>query len=248
MAKARYYLLTGEMVTGAEAERIGLVSKALPAGEGACRCAARRGWPRAGSQPAIRLTKRALNGWLRMAGPIFDRSAAYEMLTFMGDDVIEGTAALREKRAPGSPPRRLPRPDAGHRSARPAGRCSVLLVLFQERVHVGLVHAREAAPGQRGQDVRVGARGRPGKAFPARCQPGRRPLAALAVRARRGDPLDGLPAPEPPRVLERHAQRDREIALRPGVYEGDAPVRARRRVGVLVERAEPVRRGEHLAP
>lgn len=30
MAKARYYLLTGEMVTGVEAERIGLVSKAVP--------------------------------------------------------------------------------------------------------------------------------------------------------------------------------------------------------------------------
>ena len=33
MAKARYYLLTGEMVGGTEAERIGLVSKALPRGE-----------------------------------------------------------------------------------------------------------------------------------------------------------------------------------------------------------------------
>src|SRR5699024_11214545 len=30
MAKAKYYLLTGEMLTGSEAERIGLVSKALP--------------------------------------------------------------------------------------------------------------------------------------------------------------------------------------------------------------------------
>src|SRR5690348_1186730 len=30
MAKAKYYLMTGEMITGAEAERIGLVAKALP--------------------------------------------------------------------------------------------------------------------------------------------------------------------------------------------------------------------------
>src|SRR5436309_15817714 len=30
IAKARYYLLTGEMLTGAEAERIGLVSKVAP--------------------------------------------------------------------------------------------------------------------------------------------------------------------------------------------------------------------------
>jgi enoyl-CoA hydratase len=56
-----------------------------------------------GSQPAIRLTKRVLNNWLRAAGPTFDASAAYEMLTFMGPDVTEGVAALREKRAPAFP-------------------------------------------------------------------------------------------------------------------------------------------------
>src|ERR1700726_1906876 len=33
LARSKYYLLTGEMVTGAEAERIGLVSKALPKDE-----------------------------------------------------------------------------------------------------------------------------------------------------------------------------------------------------------------------
>jgi len=53
-----------------------------------------------GSQLAIRWTKRALNNWLRMAGPVFDQSAAYEMLCFMGPDVLEGAAALSEKRAP----------------------------------------------------------------------------------------------------------------------------------------------------
>ncbi|TDP89072.1 enoyl-CoA hydratase/isomerase family protein [Labedaea rhizosphaerae] len=103
MAKARYYLLTGEMVDGVEAERLGLVSKALPREEvlpEALRVADVLG---SGSQPAIRWTKRALNGWLRMAGPIFDQSAAYEMLTFMGPDVVEGAAALRDKRAPRFP-------------------------------------------------------------------------------------------------------------------------------------------------
>jgi enoyl-CoA hydratase len=100
MARAKYYLLTGEMVSGEEAERIGLVSKAMPGEEvlaEALRVADRLA---TGPQLAIRLTKRALNGWLRTAGPIFDSSAAYEMLTFMGEDVREGLASLREKRPP----------------------------------------------------------------------------------------------------------------------------------------------------
>ena len=100
MAKARYYLLTGEMVTGAEAERIGLVSKSLPREEVLAEALRVAGALAAGSQQAIRLTKRALNGWLRAAGPIFDQSAAYEMLTFMGEDIKEGLASLREKRQP----------------------------------------------------------------------------------------------------------------------------------------------------
>jgi enoyl-CoA hydratase len=100
MAKARYYLLTGEMVDGAEAERIGLVSKALPRDDVLPEALRVADALAAGSQLAIRLTKRALNSWLRTAGPIFDQSAAYEMLTFMGPDLAEGAAALREKRQP----------------------------------------------------------------------------------------------------------------------------------------------------
>ncbi len=110
MAKARYYLLTGEMLSGAEAERIGLVSRAVPRddvlGE-ALRVADRLG---TGSQLAIRWTKRALNNWIKTAGPIFDQSAAYEMLCFLGPDVVEGVAALKEKRAPDFPSARGPEP------------------------------------------------------------------------------------------------------------------------------------------
>jgi enoyl-CoA hydratase len=103
MAKAKYYLLTSEFLDGREAERIGLVSRAVP-GEKLMDVA----WTVAeslarGSQPAIRFTKRALNNWLRQAGPIFDQSLALEMLTFMGEDVREGMRAIREKRAPSFP-------------------------------------------------------------------------------------------------------------------------------------------------
>ena len=103
MAKAKYYLLTSEFLDGREAERIGLVSRAVPA-EKVMDVA----WTVAeslarGSQPSIRFTKRALNNWLRQAGPIFDQSLALEMLTFMGDDVREGMQAIREKRTPSFP-------------------------------------------------------------------------------------------------------------------------------------------------
>jgi len=103
MARARYYLLTGEMMTGTEAERIGLVSKCVPREEVLAEALRVADTLATGSQLAIRLTKRALNGWLRNAGPLFDQSAAYEMLTFMGPDLREGVTALRARRPPDFP-------------------------------------------------------------------------------------------------------------------------------------------------
>jgi enoyl-CoA hydratase len=103
MAKARYYLLTGEMVTGAEAERLGMVAKAVPRDQVLDEALRVADVLATGSQQAIRLTKRALNNWLRSAGPTFEQSAAYEMLTFLGPDVVEGYTAIREKRAPKFP-------------------------------------------------------------------------------------------------------------------------------------------------
>ncbi len=108
MAKARYYLLTGEMITGAEAERLGMVSKAVPRAEVLGEALKTAETLATAAQPAVRLTKRALNNWLKMAGPIFDQSAAYEMLCFMGPDVVEGAAALSEKRPPNFPSARTP--------------------------------------------------------------------------------------------------------------------------------------------
>src|SRR6201999_3142567 len=103
MAKARYHLLTGEMITGAEAERIGMVAKALPRDQVLDEALRVADLLATGAQPAIRLTKRALNSWLRTAGPAFEQSAAYEVLPFMGPDVVEGYQALVEKRAPAFP-------------------------------------------------------------------------------------------------------------------------------------------------
>ena len=100
MAKAKYYLLTCEPLTGEEAERIGLISICVDddqVQQKAVEVAARLA---AGAPSAMRWTKYALNNWLRMAGPNVDTSLALEMLSVTGPDVAEGVASLREKRAP----------------------------------------------------------------------------------------------------------------------------------------------------
>ena len=100
MAKAKYHLLLCEPVDGEEAERIGLVSLCVPAGELEERALEIARRLAAGSQAAIRHTKLALNNWLRAAGPAFDASLALEFLDMTGPDVAEGVAAVREKRRP----------------------------------------------------------------------------------------------------------------------------------------------------
>ena len=100
LAKAKYYLLTCEPISGEEAERIGLVSMCVDddqLDDAAIRVAAKLA---RGSKTAIRWTKYSLNNWLRVAGPSFDASLAMEFLGFTGPDVQEGVASLREKRKP----------------------------------------------------------------------------------------------------------------------------------------------------
>ncbi|MBS1848937.1 MAG: enoyl-CoA hydratase/isomerase family protein [Actinobacteria bacterium] len=100
MAKAKYHLLLCEPMSGARAEQLGMVSLSVPrddvlptAFDIADRLAT-------GAQEAIRLTKRALNGWLTQAWPLFEASWNYESSGFAGEDVREGVASHREKRPP----------------------------------------------------------------------------------------------------------------------------------------------------
>jgi len=103
MAKAKYYLMTAEFVSGKEAERIGLVSLCVPRAQLMDKAMEVADKLAAGSQQAIRFTKRSLNGWMNMARPIFESSLAMEMLCFLGEDAKEGVAAVKEKRAPQFP-------------------------------------------------------------------------------------------------------------------------------------------------
>jgi enoyl-CoA hydratase len=104
MAKAKYHLLLCEPVSGEEAERIGLVSLAVPDAELQIRALDIATRLAEGAPNAIRWTKYALNNWLRAAGPTFDASLGMEFLGFSGPELPEGVAALREKRAPKFPP------------------------------------------------------------------------------------------------------------------------------------------------
>jgi len=104
MAKAKYYLLLCEQVSGEEAERIGLISLTCEEAELQAKSLEVARKLAAGAQTALRWTKSSLNNWLRMAGPSFDASLAYEMLGFTGPEAKEGIASHREKRAPKFPP------------------------------------------------------------------------------------------------------------------------------------------------
>jgi enoyl-CoA hydratase len=98
LAKARYHLLTNKPLSGAEAERIGLIALAVPDTEVLDKAFETARTLAAGSASAVRFTKHALNNWLRLAGPSFDTSLALEFLGFRLADVREGLAAARAKR------------------------------------------------------------------------------------------------------------------------------------------------------
>jgi enoyl-CoA hydratase/carnithine racemase len=100
MAKAKYHLLLCESLSGAEAERIGLVSLAVPAAELEAKAVEVAVRLAEGAPSAIRWTKYALNNWLRTMGPVFDTSLALEFMGFGGPEIREGLASLRAKRKP----------------------------------------------------------------------------------------------------------------------------------------------------
>ena len=87
MAKAKYHLLTATPLTGDEAERSGLIALAVDDADLHARALEVATRLAALPPEATRLTKRALNGWYRMAQPIFEQAAAYEAFGFAGDTV-----------------------------------------------------------------------------------------------------------------------------------------------------------------
>jgi enoyl-CoA hydratase len=100
MAKAKFYLLTCDTLSGEEAERIGLVSLCVEDADVQERAMAVAQQLAGGSQSAIRWTKQTLNNWYRAQSAVLDASLAYEFFGFGGPDAREGLTSLSEKRDP----------------------------------------------------------------------------------------------------------------------------------------------------
>jgi enoyl-CoA hydratase len=100
-AKAKEYLLTGELLDAREAERIGLINHAVPRAELDARVDALAQKLAHGATKAIRWTKTCMNIPLRqLAHTIMDASLAYEAITNMSADHQEAVSAFQEKRKP----------------------------------------------------------------------------------------------------------------------------------------------------
>lgn len=100
-ARARQYLLTGDMITAAEAERIGLINRAVPAAELDATVDAFADRLAAGARIAIRTTKRAINAGLKQsAAQMMDTCLALEAISNASADHQEAVDAFRDGRPP----------------------------------------------------------------------------------------------------------------------------------------------------
>jgi enoyl-CoA hydratase len=98
---AKYYLLTGDRVTGREAERLGMVHRCVPNDQLLPEAQAIAARFANGPSLAVRGTKRAINKLLQeRVGLLFDPAVTLEGLSFLSDDHQEASRAFVEKRAP----------------------------------------------------------------------------------------------------------------------------------------------------
>jgi enoyl-CoA hydratase len=98
---AKRYLLTGDSLSAADAERFGLINRAVPADDLQTEALAVAERLAAGAPLAVRYTKLAVNQLLKQAmSTAFDYSTALELVTFVSADHKEALQAMTEKRAP----------------------------------------------------------------------------------------------------------------------------------------------------
>lgn len=101
LARAKEYLLTGELLPAAKAAEIGLVNHCVPLAELDAAVDGFCGKLLSGAQNAIRWTKVLTNMELkRIAGAVIEAGIAYEAVSARTADHREGIAALKDKRPP----------------------------------------------------------------------------------------------------------------------------------------------------
>lgn len=100
-ARAKEYLLTGDVLTGEEAAAIGLINHALPAEELDAAVDAMAQKLAKGARRAVQWTKATVNvGLKQLAASIMDAGMAYEALSNQTSDHAEAVNAFRAKRPP----------------------------------------------------------------------------------------------------------------------------------------------------
>jgi enoyl-CoA hydratase len=96
-ARAKYYLMTGDLVPGPEAERLGLVDQLVDDGDALSAARALAARLASGYRKAIRGTKASVNKLLREAANlVLDTSLALEKETMTSDEHRQAVAALLE--------------------------------------------------------------------------------------------------------------------------------------------------------
>ncbi|WP_426169865.1 enoyl-CoA hydratase/isomerase family protein [Sandarakinorhabdus sp. DWP1-3-1] len=100
-ARAKEYLLTGDMLTATKAAEIGLINHAVPTDQLDAKVAELAAKLMASPRWAVRWTKTVTNTPLKaLVAQMMDTSIAYEMMSNMAADRAEAVAAVRERRAP----------------------------------------------------------------------------------------------------------------------------------------------------
>ena len=100
-AKAKELLMTGDLLSAREAERLGLINYAVPAAELDAKVAELVAKLQANPKWAVRWTKTTANIPLRaLAAQLMDASIGWESVSNYLDDRREAVAAFKEKRAP----------------------------------------------------------------------------------------------------------------------------------------------------
>ncbi|MEQ9436873.1 enoyl-CoA hydratase-related protein [Hyphomonas sp.] len=100
-AKAKELLMTGDLLSAREAERLGLINYAVPAAELDAKVAELVAKLQANPKWAVRWTKTTANIPLRaLAAQLMDASIGWESVSNYLDDRREAVVAFKEKRAP----------------------------------------------------------------------------------------------------------------------------------------------------